>query len=122
MYLSSVKLQNYRIHKNLAFNLESGLNLITGPNESGKSTLVEAIRHGLFLRSKVTGALLEQMSVPGCEETHVVELELVAGGQHMVVRKQFGAQLRSAETLDDVRALKKKVAALEEKLGIPSSK
>ncbi len=32
------------------------------------------------------------------------------------MRKQFGAQLRSAETLDDVRALKKKVAELEKKL------
>ena len=38
------------------------------------------------------------------------------------MRKQFGAQLRSAETLDDVRALKKKVAALEAKLGLPSEK
>jgi len=32
------------------------------------------------------------------------------------MRKQFGAQLRSAETLDDVRALKKKVSELEKKL------
>lgn len=32
------------------------------------------------------------------------------------MRRQFGAQLRSAETLDDVRALKKKVAELEKKL------
>jgi len=32
------------------------------------------------------------------------------------MRKQFGAQLRSAETLEDVRALKKKVAELEKKL------
>ena len=38
------------------------------------------------------------------------------------MRKQFGAQLRSAETLDDVRALKKKVAELEKKLGTPSEK
>lgn len=33
------------------------------------------------------------------------------------MRRQFGAQLRAAETLDDVRALKKKVAELEKKLG-----
>jgi UDP-3-O-[3-hydroxymyristoyl] glucosamine N-acyltransferase len=32
------------------------------------------------------------------------------------MRKQFGAQLRAAETLDDVRALKKRVAELEKKL------
>ncbi len=38
------------------------------------------------------------------------------------MRKQFGAQLRSAETLDDVRSLKKKVSELEKKLGIPSEK
>ncbi len=32
------------------------------------------------------------------------------------MRRQFGAQLRSAETLDDVRALKKKFAEFEKKL------
>ncbi|HOW59887.1 MAG TPA: UDP-3-O-(3-hydroxymyristoyl)glucosamine N-acyltransferase [Candidatus Omnitrophota bacterium] len=32
------------------------------------------------------------------------------------MRKQFGAQLRAAETLDDVRALKKRIAELEKKL------
>ena len=37
-------------------------------------------------------------------------------------RRQIGAQLRAAETLDDVRALKKRVAELEKKLGIPSEK
>lgn len=36
------------------------------------------------------------------------------------MRKQFGAQLRAAETLDDVRALKKKVAEMEKKLAGPS--
>jgi len=38
------------------------------------------------------------------------------------MRKQFGAQLRSAETLDDVRALKKKVAELEKRLEETSQK
>lgn len=37
-------------------------------------------------------------------------------------RRQIGAQLRAAETLDDVRALKKRVAELEKKLGISSEK
>ncbi len=34
-------------------------------------------------------------------------------------RRQIGAQLRAAETLEDVRALKKRVAELEKKLEIP---
>lgn len=38
------------------------------------------------------------------------------------MRKQFGAQLRAAETLDDVRALKKRVAELEKKLEEASKK
>ena len=38
------------------------------------------------------------------------------------MRKQFGAQLRAAETLDDVRSLRKRVAELEKKLGISSEK
>jgi len=37
-------------------------------------------------------------------------------------RRQIGAQLRAAETLDDVRALKKRVTELEKKLGLPSEK
>jgi len=37
-------------------------------------------------------------------------------------RRQIGAQLRAAETLDDVRALKKRVVELEKKLGISSDK
>ena len=37
-------------------------------------------------------------------------------------RRQIGAQLRAAETLDDVRALKKKVAELEKKLEETSKK
>lgn len=37
-------------------------------------------------------------------------------------RRQIGAQLRAAETLEDVRALKKRVAELEKKLGISSEK
>ena len=38
------------------------------------------------------------------------------------MRKQFGAQLRAAETLDDVRALKKRVTELEKKLEDSSKK
>ena len=38
------------------------------------------------------------------------------------MRKQFGAQLRAAETLDDVRALKKRVAELEKQLGTSTAK
>ncbi len=37
-------------------------------------------------------------------------------------RRQIGAQLRSAEMLDDIRKLKREVAELKEKLQIPSSR
>lgn len=56
MKLTKVKLENVRQFRapfELA-NLSSGLNLFTGPNEAGKSTVVRAIRAAFFERSKTT--------------------------------------------------------------------
>jgi len=50
--LVSVTVRNYRVHKELTVRFGPGLTVIAGPNESGKSTLVEAIHHALFLRSR----------------------------------------------------------------------
>ncbi|TXT40486.1 MAG: conjugative transposon DNA recombination protein [Comamonadaceae bacterium] len=45
--LNKIKVQGYRLHKNLSVDVNQKFNLIVGANESGKSTLIEAITLGL---------------------------------------------------------------------------
>jgi DNA repair exonuclease SbcCD ATPase subunit len=45
-----------RLHGDLEFSFSPRLTLIGGPNESGKSTLVEALHRALFLKASATNA------------------------------------------------------------------
>lgn len=61
MRLLSLTLRNYRVHKELSVSFDPLRNLIGGSNESGKSTLAEAIHRGLFLRAKTGGKTHKEM-------------------------------------------------------------
>ncbi|MFW6116908.1 MAG: ATP-dependent nuclease [bacterium] len=50
MYLSQVRITNFRIFESLDLALSPGLNLIVGENDSGKSALIDAIRFVLRTR------------------------------------------------------------------------
>ena len=56
MRLLNCQLQNVRLHGDLELSFSPRLTLIGGPNESGKSTLVEALHRALFLKASATGA------------------------------------------------------------------
>lgn len=47
MYISEVQIDNFRLFKNLSLALNSGLNVIVGENNSGKTALIDAIRSTL---------------------------------------------------------------------------
>lgn len=51
MHLAKIKIENFRIFQNLELILNSGLNIIVGENNSGKTALVEAIRYVLGTKS-----------------------------------------------------------------------
>lgn len=88
MRLISVTLQNYRIHRELTVNFDPMLTVIGGPNESGKSTLVEAIHRAFFMRYKTGGEDREQLvSLLGGIPSVSVEFEV--GGRRCTVKKQF---------------------------------
>ena len=61
MRLLSCQLQNVRLHGDLELSFAPTLTLIGGPNESGKSTLVEALHRALFLKATATGAPVEAL-------------------------------------------------------------
>lgn len=102
-----MKLQRLRVEQFRQFrhgleldSLQPGINLIHGPNESGKSTLVRAIRAAFFerYRSKSAGDLApwgDSSAAP------TVELTFKHGGKHWQLDKRFLKRHRCDLRVDD---------------------
>ncbi|MBT2305165.1 AAA family ATPase [Variovorax paradoxus] len=69
--LVKIKIRGYRIHKDLTVKPNSKFNLIVGANESGKSTLMEAI--ALALTGRINGRSASEELNPHWFNTAVVE-------------------------------------------------
>ena len=101
MRLHSLTVRNYRIHRDITVDFDPSRNLIGGTNETGKSTLAEAIHRALFMRHRAGGDLQKSMVSdihPGAPE---VKLTFESAGETWTVEKQFAgtkgsARLRSA--------------------------
>ncbi|WP_045213199.1 AAA family ATPase [Desulfonatronovibrio magnus] len=75
MKIKSAAVRNYRVHKDISVDLNDDRLLFEGPNESGKSTFVEALHRCFFLKAKITGETRESMVsniYPGHPEVKVV--------------------------------------------------
>ncbi len=90
MRITHAVLQNCRVHSYLRHEFSPGLNLIGGDNESGKSTIVEAIHRALFLKAKGASAHHKAL-VPTSGGAPEVELGIEANGRRFVLRKRFGS-------------------------------
>jgi len=88
--LISITLRNYRIHRDLTVEFDPSRTVIVGGNESGKSTLIEAAHHALFLRSKVTGEMAQSLTSQFHEGHPLVSLIFEVGGKRYTITKQFG--------------------------------
>lgn len=89
MRLLAVTVRNYRRHQNRRIDLDPARTLIGGPNESGKSTLVEAIHRALFLRAKGNSKDHREMQSLTHEGKPEVELEFEVGGHRYTLLKVF---------------------------------
>ena len=95
MKLISAKIQNYRTHRETTVCFDGSLVLIHGPNESGKSTLAEAIHRALFLKATTGGKIRESMvSSHGGHPT--VEFIFNAQGKEHRLEKRFSGTSGSA--------------------------
>ena len=90
MKLISITLRNYRIHRDLNVDFDPSRTVVVGGNESGKSTLIEAAHHALFLRSKVTGEMAQSLTSQFHEGHPLVSLVFEVGGKRYTITKQFG--------------------------------
>ena len=66
-----------------------GITVISGDNEEGKSTVLEAIRSVLFTRHRVSGDAAERMQPFGQSVRPEISLDFEIGGKRYSLRKAF---------------------------------
>ena len=99
MRLLAARVRNYRTHLDSSVSFAGNPTLIAGANESGKSTLIEAIHCGLFLKASTGGQIRKAM-----ESDHggnpEVEITFETGQGRFTVRKRFSGSSGST-TLEE---------------------
>jgi DNA repair exonuclease SbcCD ATPase subunit len=89
MRLLALTVRNYRVHRELSLAFDPARNLIGGPNESGKSTLIEAAHRALFLRAKTGGSIQREMVSSRHLGDPEVTLAFEAAGTCWELEKRF---------------------------------
>ncbi len=97
MWIKSVTVRHYRIHRDLKVKFDKNRTVIGGPNESGKSTLVEAAHRALFLKAKITGEGRESMVSRQGSDHPEVEVEFEDEGKTYHLRKRFSGPSGTAQ-------------------------
>ncbi len=105
MKFERLHLVNFRRFSDRELLFAPGLNLIRGPNESGKSTIVQALMAVLFERPAASSARSRFHRRWGAEVEPRLELDFsdAGGGYHLV--KDFGEKKVLLQTPDRSRAL-----------------
>lgn len=102
MRIKSVKVRNYRVIGDWVVELDDSMTLLAGPNEAGKSTLIEALHRGLFLKASGTNAVIQKMaSTQHLGGPPEVELAFQVGNRSYRLAKTF-KQVGSTSLADDV--------------------
>ena len=102
MRISGLKLSNYRLHRELSLEFGLGITVLEGANETGKSTLVEALHRALFLSSRSSGALLDEMRPqPGGGDPELT-LRFEAEGINFTLHKRFAGSKGASSLMSSV--------------------
>ncbi len=100
MRLQCARIQNYRLHKDIAIEFDPHLTLIAGDNETGKSTLAEAIHRALFLKATVGGKVRDEMTSHIHSGNPEVELRFTVGNDTYTLHKFFAGNKNGTTILN----------------------
>lgn len=91
MHIEFAKAEEFGTIKDLEISFSDGLNVISGPNEAGKSTLMRAIWLALTRRCTSKAKEIREI-VPNSGGTPTVEVHIASGGTRYELEKVFGGQ------------------------------
>ena len=101
MRIRSIEVRDFcKLRRVMVSGLKDGVNIITGENETGKSTLLAAVQAALFQRHNVTGKVLDDMQPYGCAVRPQVKLHFELNDGVYQLQKTFGGSSGSAELAD----------------------
>ena len=89
MRLINCQVQNVRIHSNVSIDFSPKITLIGGANETGKSTLVDALHRALFLKATATGAPVQALRSKLHLGHPTIEIKFEAKCNNYILQKYF---------------------------------
>ena len=116
MRLLACQLQRVRLHGTLQLHFAPGITLVGGGNETGKSTLVEALHRTLFLRASATGAPVEALQSRLHLGPPEVVLNFEARQTSWTLRKRFSGSSGQVSLQSAAANIRASGAAAEELL------
>jgi DNA repair exonuclease SbcCD ATPase subunit len=123
MRLTRISLSDFKRHAALEIEPAAGLTIIRGPNEAGKSTILEALQLALFRKADSNREDVRLAQRWGSSAAPQVTLELEADGREVTLVKRFaGARgeaelVTDGETIRDFGLIQERIADLT---GVPS--
>jgi len=97
MVITKVEVENWKLFRDaVEFEFSPDINLIVGPNEAGKSTLVEAISRGLYDKHTTRAAELTSVQPWGTSLSPRVTVEFGTNDEEYRIEKKF---LSSADSI-----------------------
>lgn len=92
MKISEINLRSFRRFRQASISLDEGINVIKGPNESGKSTLVQAVLAAFYWKVDATRKEVRDSVTWGEDDGFTLELEGEAGERHFRLSKDFSTR------------------------------
>ena len=92
MKITELSLHNFRRFQQASFSLDEGINVIKGPNESGKSTLVQALLAAFFWKVDATRKEVRDSVTWGEEDGFVIGLRGEAEDLPFHLEKDFSSK------------------------------
>jgi DNA repair exonuclease SbcCD ATPase subunit len=92
MRVRELTLRNFRRFRQASISLGEGINVVKGPNESGKSTLVQALLAALYWRVDATRKEVRDSVTWGEQDGFVLEVEGDAGDRPFRLVKDFSSR------------------------------
>ncbi len=114
MMLTRLALRRFKRFDDLDLQLTPGINIIKGPNESGKSSLIQGVMAGFFWKVTSAKQEVQECRAWGTDEGFSLSMEGEQEGDPWLLSKDFGARTAlltyRGETVTDPQRINERLA------------